>query len=93
MRTLYPLKRWLTLPTGILIAALSTTIALGWLAPSGRTALVDTATLRSSTTQRSVDSVSVFSVTAALQNMPQSVDTYEPPDNGGPGKTGGSGTR
>ncbi|MBD2074546.1 hypothetical protein H6F86_11745 [Phormidium sp. FACHB-592] len=93
MRTLYRLKHWMILPTGVITAVLGTTIALGWLAFPDHTVPVAAATPYSSTTQRSVDSVAVFSLTAVPQNMTQSPDNYEPPDNGGPSTTGGSGTR
>lgn len=94
MKTLYRLKHWMIPPTGVIIAVLSTTIALGWLAVPGHTAPAEPTVLAlSSTAQCAIYSVSILSVKAALQSIPQGLAVYEPPDNGGPGRTGGSGTR
>lgn len=81
-------------PTGVITAVLSTTIALSWLAAPGRTAPADAAVpALSSTAQCSMYSISVLSVPAALEGISQGLGVFEPPDNGGPGRTGGSGTR
>ncbi|HEY9896520.1 MAG TPA: hypothetical protein V6D34_14110 [Candidatus Sericytochromatia bacterium] len=94
MRTLYPLKHWIISPTGVITAVLSTTIALAWLASSSHTTPVALAVpALASTAQCSMSSVSVLSATVALQVIPQGLDSFEPPDNGGPGRTTGSGTR
>ncbi len=90
MKTLYSLKPLVILPVNLLIIALGATIALGWLATPGYTLPITTAIAPASlfSAQRSVPSLALV-----LRGTPRRLKSYEPPDNGGPAKTGGSGTR
>lgn len=85
MKTSYQLKHLTTLTQGLLLTTLSAAIVSSWLAAPGKTFPSDTAV--------ATVSLPVAQRPSLMASAFKELNDYQPPDNGGPSRTGGSGTR